>query len=203
MKRFWISLLAALLAVMLPVCALALTGASATGGALQTGAADARRAKDYVIRFGLEHKMGNNDTYPIYSAPALNAVRGANGKASMHTSGGGYSAGWSGAWLLMRYEKKDGGYRVGWVPKSELNMRGIEATRSVSFAYWPVTLGKNCMLTDDPLMESEALAYAEAGEKLMYLAFYQYNGGREYAYVQGELDGRPVCGFIPFDAIAW
>lgn len=199
-RRFLVAMMAVLLILVLPTSALALTSASSTSSYASSGGASAR---DYVIKFGEEHKMGNNDTYPIYSAPALDAVRGANGKASMHTSGGGYSAGWSGAWLLMRYEKSNGGYRVGWVPKSELNMRGIEATRSVNFAYWMVTLDQNCALTDDPLLESETLAYASKGEKLTYLAFYQYNGGKEYAYVQGELDGRPVCGFIPFDAIAW
>jgi len=159
--------------------------------------------KDFEIKFGKEKKLGNNDSYPVYSAPALNAVRGANGKASLHTSGGAYSAGWSGAWLLMRYEKNNGGYRVGWVPKTELNMRGIERTKQLNFAYWKVTLDEDCILTDDPLMESEILAYASAGEELTYLAYYHYNNGKEYAYVQGELDGRPVCGFIPFDAVAW
>ena len=66
-----------------------------------------------------------------------------------------------------------------------------------------MTLDEDCILTDDPLMESEILAYASAGEELTYLAYYHYNNGKEYAYVQGELDGRPVCGFIPFDAVAW
>ena len=49
----------------------------------------------------------------------------------------------------------------------------------------------------------EHIGQLRAGEELTYLAYYCYNGGKEYAYVQGELDGRPVCGFIPFDAIAW
>ena len=200
MKRRMYALLLALALLMLPAGGAAL---KRTGTVSQTQVRSSRSARDYVIKFGREHKMGNNDTYPIYSAPSLDAVRGANGKASMHTSGGGYSAGWSGAWLLMRYEKKDGGYRVGWVPRTELNMRGIEATRSVNFAYWTVTLDADCALTDDPLMESEILAYAEKGEQLTYLAFYQYRGGREYAYVQGEVDGQPIGGFIPFDAIAW
>ena len=200
MKRIWACVLAVMLAVILPVSALALTGTSASGNYTTAKSGSAR---DYVLSFSREHELGNNDTYPIYSAPALNAVRGANGKASMHTSGGGDSAGWYGAWLLMRYEKSNGGYRVGWVPKTELNMRSIQATRNVRFACWTVTLDQNCMLTDDPLLESEILAYASAGEELTYLAFYQHNGGKEYAYVQGELDGRPVCGFVPFDAIAW
>lgn len=200
MKRILAAVAAVVLMMATTAGALALTP---TGSSGSKAAVSRASAKDYTIKFGKEHKLGNNDSYPVYSAPALNAVRGANGKASMHTSGGAYSAGWSGAWLLMRYEKNNGGYRVGWVPKSELNMRGIEATRNVNFAYWAVTLDEDCMLTDDPLMESEALAYAAKGERLTYLAYYQYNGGKEYAYVQGEMNGKPVCGFIPFDAIAW
>lgn len=179
--------------------------ALSSGGTVQSNAVSMGSdiARSYEIKFGKESKLGNNDSYPIYSAPDLNAVRGANGKASLHTSGGAYSAGWNGAWLLMRYEKNNGGYRVGWVPKTELNMRGIERTKQLDFAYWTVTLDEDCILTDDPLLESEILAYAAKGESLTYLAFYQYNNGREYAYVQGDLNGKPVCGFIPFEAIAW
>ncbi|MBQ4264614.1 MAG: hypothetical protein IJB85_03795 [Clostridia bacterium] len=204
-KRLLVIAAAVLLVVILPVSAMALTTADSWG----TSRADSyvpystASARDYQIKFGKEHHVGNNDTYPVYSAPALDAVRGGNGKASLHTSGGMYSAGWEGAWLLVRYEKNNGGYRVGWVPRSELNMRGIEASRSVDFAYWTVTLAETCYLTDDPLYESEVLAKASAGEQLTYLACYQYGSGKEYAYVRGELNGRPICGFIPFSAIDW
>lgn len=204
LNRVFAALMAALLLLALPMSALALTenrnGASSARGGV---AGTEKQAREYVIKFGVEHALGEHDKYPIYSAPDLNAVRGANGKAMLATSGGADSAGWEGAWLLMRYEKSNGGYRVGWVPKSELNMITIEATRSVNFAYWTVTLAEDCVLTDDPLMESEILAYADRGEQLVYLAYYRYKQGKEYAYVRGELNGQPVCGFIPFGAIDW
>ena len=200
-KRFLTGVLAAVLAVILPVSALALTGAPAVGK--YATASGSKSARDYVISFGAERETGYKDSWDVYTAPALNAVRGANGKAYVYTSEGVDSAGWYGAWLLIRYQKSNGGFRVGWVPKTQITSGRIQATRNVNFAYWTVTLADNCTLTDDPLLESEALAYASAGEQLTYLAYYQYRGGREYAYVQGELDGRPVCGFIPFDAIAW
>ena len=204
LNRLFAALMAALLLLALPMSALALTenknGASSVRGGV---AGTEKQAREYVIKFGVEHALGEHDKYPIYSAPDLNAVRGAKGKAMLATSGGAYSAGWEGAWLLMRYEKSNGGYRVGWVPKSELNMITIEATRSVNFAYWTVTLAEDCALTDDPLMESEILAYADRGEQLDYLAYYRYKQGKEYAYVRGELNGQPVCGFIPFGAIDW
>ena len=204
LNRVFAALMAALLLLALPMSALALTenrnGASSARGGV---AGTEKQAREYVIKFGVEHALGEHDKYPVYSAPDLNAVRGANGKAMLATSGGADSAGWEGAWLLMRYEKSNGGYRVGWVPKSELNMITIEATRSVNFAYWTVTLAEDCALTDDPLMESEILAYADRGEQLVYLAYYRYKQGKEYAYVRGELNGQPVCGFIPFGAIDW
>ena len=197
-KRFGAVILAAFL--LLPISAQALTNAATTSSYASYNKASAR---EYVIKFGEEHHLGNNDSWKVYAAPALNAVRGANGKASVHSSGGMDSAGWSGAWLLVRYEKNNGGFRVGWIPKTELNMRTIQATRSVNFAYWTVALAENCALTDDPLLESETLAYAAKGEQMTYLAYYRYKNGAEYAYVQSELDGRPVCGFVPFDAIDW
>ena len=203
-RGFWLALVAMLLVLALPVSALALSeNRNGAGGVQSRGSGTQWQARDYVIKFGVEHALGERDKYPVYSAPDLNAVRGANGKAMLATSGGADSAGWEGAWLLMRYEKNNGGYRVGWVPKSALNMRTIEATRSVNFAYWTVTLARDCALTDDPLMESETLCYADRGEQLIYLAYYRYRQGKEYAYVRGELNGHPVCGFIPFDAIDW
>ena len=205
-KRFWMPLTAALLLLaLLPAGALALSGHKKTEAEpVAFSEISEEEAREYVIKFGVEHAIGEHDKYPVYSAPDLNAVRGANGKAMLATSGGADSAGWEGAWLLMRYEKSNGGYRVGWVPKDKLNMITIEATRSVNFAYWTVTLDEDCALTDDPLMESETLCYANAGEQLIYLAYYRYGTkGKEYAYVRGELNGQPVCGFIPFSAIDW
>ena len=203
-KRLWLTVTAVLLMLALPACALALSGHKKTETPAYESYLTEEEARTYVIKFGVEHSLGENDKYPIYSAPDLNAVRGAKGKAMLATSGGADSAGWQGAWLLMRYEKSNGGYRVGWVPKTSLNMKTIEATRSVNFANCLVTLAQDCKLTDDPLMESETLCYAEAGEQLTYLAYYRYGAkGTEYAYVSGDYDGRPVCGFIPFDAIAW
>ena len=205
LKRFCLALTVALLLLALPMSALALSENKNGAGTVSASAAGTeRQAREYVIKFGVEHALGEHDKYPVYSAPDLNAVRGANGKAMLATSGGADSAGWEGAWLLMRYEKSNGGYRVGWVPKDKLNMITIEATRSVNFAYWTVTLDEDCALTDDPLMESETLCYADAGEQLIYLAYYRYGTkGKEYAYVRGELNGQPVCGFIPFGAIDW
>lgn len=205
-KRFWMPLTAALLLLaLLPAGALALSGHKKTEAEpVAFSEISEEEAREYVIKFGVEHRLGQKDKYPIYSAPDLNAVRGAKGKATLATAGGADSAGWEGAWLLMRYEKSNGGYRVGWVPKSSLNMNTIEATRSVNFAYSTVVLAEDCRLTDDPLMESETLCYADAGEQLTYLAYYRYGAkGKEYAYVRGDYNGQPVCGFIPFDAIAW
>lgn len=207
MKRVLVLVMVMLLVALMPVVAMALTSTDYKGSSRVDSYTtyNASRATDYVIKFGKEHKLGNNDSYPVYTAPELDAVRAANGKASVHTSGGMYSAGWEGAWLMVRYEKNNGGYRVGWIPRSELNMRGIEATRSVNFAYWRVTLAEDCYLTDDPVKESDILAAASAGEELIYLAYYKYpyNDEKEYAYVRGELNGQPICGFVPFSAIDW
>ena len=203
-KQLWLTLTAVLLLLALPACALALSDKKKVEPAVYEWDITEEEAREYVIKFGVEHRLGQKDKYPIYSAPDLNAVRGAKGKATLATAGGADSAGWEGAWLLMRYEKSNGGYRVGWVPKTSLNMNTIEATRSVHFANCLVLVERDCALTDDPLLESETLCYAEAGEPLTYLAYYRYGAkGKEYAYVRGDYNGKPVCGFIPFDAIAW
>lgn len=201
-KSLWSMAALMLVIVMLPCEANAPTSAQSSQ-ANQTAYVSASHAKDFVFSFGEEHQLGNKDTWDIYSAPYLNAIRGANGKACVHTSERVDSAGWNGAWLLVRYEKSNGGYRVGWIPNTAVKSGRIEATRSVDFAYWPVTLKQDCELTDDPLLASETLAYAQAGEVLTYLGYYQFSNGQELAYVEGEMDGRPICGFIPFGAIDW
>lgn len=204
MKMFRRIVALLLVCALLPVSAFALT--SGSSGLLDSRKTAGSRyyAKNFSLSFRRQEKLGHSDTWQVYSAPSLNAVRGANGKACLHTSEAVYTAVWSGAWLMVRYEKGNGGFRVGWVPKSGINSIGtVHESRNANFAYWTVTLNQNCMLTDDPLYESEILAYAAAGEELTYLAYYQYNDGREYAYVQGVLEGMPICGFIPFEAIDW
>ena len=202
-KKMKLFALVAMIAIMiLPTAAFALSGGSPGLSDYRYETGNAQRARDYRIAFGDEPYLEGNSIWTVYSAPDLNAVRGANGKASLATDGDVSTGGWSGSWLMVRYSKSNGGFRVGWVPKQEIN-RVIKRTKSCNFAYWTVTVGKNCTLTDDPLYESEALAYASSGETLTYLGYYQYGNGREYAYVQGDLNGKPVCGFIPFEAIAW
>ena len=202
-KFFLIAMLVVLLAAALPCSGLALSDGAPGLSDYTYQYADMQTAKNYQIKFGLEHQLGDNDKWDVYSAPALDAVRGANGNAYLHTGEEVYSAGWSGAWLMVRYPKVGGGYRVGWTPRTEMLGGKVEATRNVNFAYWTVELSRSCAISDDPLYESDALAYASAGERLTYLGYYRYNNGREYAYVQGLLNGHPVAGFIPFDAIAW
>ena len=201
MKRMMMILMV-LMVVILPCSAFALNSNFPVMGNPGSVAGTAEQAREYYFLFGTDEGIGHNDTWEVYTAPSLNAIRGANGKASVHTSEPVMTAGWDGSWLLVRYEKNNGGYRVGWVPKSTIGTR-LKTTRYVNFAYWSVELAENCVLTDDPLYESEALASASAGEKLTYLARYQYKNGREYAYVKGDINGQPVYGFIPFDAIAW
>jgi len=200
MKIF--ALIAMIAIMILPTAAFALSGGSPGLSDHNAPAGTQAEARQYKIAFGTEPYLEGNSIWPVYSAPNLDAVRGANGKASLATNGDVYTGGWSGAWLMVRYPKNNGGFRVGWVPKHEIN-RTIQRTKQCNFAYWTVTLDQNCAVSDDPLYESDALAYASSGEKLTYLGYYQYGNGREYAYVQGDLNGKPVCGFIPFDAIAW
>lgn len=203
--RIWGKMIALLLVCMLlPVSAFALTTGSPGLHDSRYMAGNRMQAKDYSISFKYQEHLGNRDTWQVYTAPSLNAIRGANGKASVHTSEGVDTAFWSGAWLMVRYQKNNGGFRVGWVPKSGINaINTVFEDRDAHFAYWPVQVNQDCILTDDPLYESEVLAYASVGEELTYLAYYQYNRGREYAYVQGDLNGQPICGFIPFEAIDW
>ena len=158
-------------------------------------------AKQYSFSFSSDKGIRHNDRWDVYSAPSLNAVRGANGKAMVRSYERIMTAGWNGAWLMIRYEKSEG-VRIGWVANGQIGAP-VETDHEIMFARWTMPVRMDCAITDDPVSESETLKNVVSGEEVIYLAHYQEDGGKEYAYIKTDLDGKLVYGFIPFDAIDW
>ena len=89
MKMKHIALLLALFlaAAILPSVAAALTSGAPGLSDYTYGSGNRYQAKEYKIAFGTEPYLDGNSVWPVYSAPALDAVRGARGKASLATNG--------------------------------------------------------------------------------------------------------------------
>lgn len=135
----------------------------------------------------------------VYSAPSSSSYRGANGKALVSTNGTVYAAGWDNGWLLIMYSTNNGAVRVGYI-----NGRDIKGTVNASyleFSSAPATLTATASLTDDPAMESSSILTLSAGQQVTYLStFYNH---RAWAYVETQVGGKTVRGFIPSDVIDW
>ena len=134
----------------------------------------------------------------VYSAPGYDSFRGANGKAAVGTSSGDISvSGWEDGWLLVCYRVNNGAFRVGYVDGGSMNWT-VPAPR-LTFQYTEKTCVRNASLTDDPELSFTPLCRIEAGKKITLLG--QYHNHDDWAYVETEINGQPVRGFIPLDTL--
>lgn len=134
----------------------------------------------------------------VYSAPGYDSFRGANGKAAVGTSSGDIRvSGWEDGWLLIRYRINNGVFRVGYVDAA--SMRWTVSAPRLTFQYTERTCAKSASLTDDPELSFTPLCRIEAGETITLLA--QYHNYDDWAYVETQINGQTVRGFIPLDAL--
>lgn len=138
-----------------------------------------------------------NQKFSVYSAPSASSYRGANGKASVSTNGPVEVAGQENGWLLVMYDTNSGAVRVGYIRKSEIN--GSVSAAELDFAYTTKTCSRSVWLTDDPVTSSTDIVMLASGQRVTYLAPY-YAGG-SWAYVETQVNGQTVRGFIPESAI--
>jgi hypothetical protein len=138
-----------------------------------------------------------NQKFDVYAAPGTSSWRGASGKAAVSTNGPVYVAGWDGNWLLVMYDTNAGAVRVGYINGN--NISGGVSAPGLSFAYLSVTLTSGATLTDDPVTKSTAIVNLSAGNQVTYLA--EYSGNGSWAYVETQVSGKTVRGFIPMSAI--
>ncbi len=151
---------------------------------------------DFLGGFTLA-KLKSGQKLAVYAAPATAAYRGANGKASVSTSGAVYAAGWENGWLLVMYETNGGAVRVGYVNGSSL--KGDVNLPTLQFAYTPATCLRRVSLTDDPATSFTTLLTLQEGATVTYLT--NYANRYDWAYVETTLGGQTVRGFIPADAL--
>ena len=142
--------------------------------------------------------LPGDQSLAVYSAPGYDSFRGANGKAAVSTSSGNIRvSGWEDGWLLICYRINNGVFRVGYVDAA--SMRWAVPAPRLTFQYTERTCAKNASLTDDPELSFTPLCRLEAGQEITLLA--QYHNYDDWAYVETQISGQTVRGFIPLDAL--
>ncbi len=143
---------------------------------------------------GFEYiELRSGQSLPVYSAPSTSAWRGANGKASVHTNGAIYAAGWESGWLLVMYETNNGSVRVGYV--NSRNIRGgVPMDQYLTFSYDSATVTQRCTLTDDPARTGSAITTLQPGARVTWLTRFYNNAA--WDYVEVNVNGKTARGFI-------
>ncbi|MGN0779950.1 MAG: YARHG domain-containing protein [Aristaeellaceae bacterium] len=140
-----------------------------------------------------------NQKWPVYSAPDVNAWRGANGKAMLSTNGYVYAAGWENGWLLVMYETNNGSVRVGYTRAKDMKQAPSTSLSTLNFDYTTATVTRQCSLTDDPARCYEAIVSLRQGQQVTYLS--TFFNSQPWAYVETTVNGQTVRGFIPASSL--
>ncbi len=181
------------------ISALLLTAILVTAVWAPAAQAEAVRSEEIysVIDFKFHHYeygIGYGNC-PVYSAPSTSAFRCANGKASCDTNYDMWIAGFDqgSGWLMVRYEINNGGWRVGYIPKSSIP--GFKTTIDpLKFSYIPQTAMGTIDVTDNPLTVSSSFARLHAGGTYHILGKYTYYGN--WWYIEFTVNGQVARGFI-------
>lgn len=140
-------------------------------------------------------------TLPVYRGPGHEYGRGANGYAKAYTDEPLYAAGKENGWALVMYETGGGSVRVGWVDLSQFHYSLSRLNlSSLDFSYTRATLNKDCMLTDDPMLNNRDIASLSKGQSVTYLDSLYMHG--YWAYIETWAEGRPIRGFVPLDYVS-
>ena len=196
-KKLSMALLIALFAVMLCTAASAATFHQNSGTAPAPYGNTTTANSDAVIRFQKSRFLGGQN-FAVYSGPGYEYYRAAGGWAKMLTDETSYIAGREGDWILVMYPISNG-YRVGYVDRTQLKYTyNID---KIYMAYTDAVVTSSCALTQDPISaHAEPLVNIGAGEHVTYLA--QFHDKRSYAFIEVEVEGEWVRGFVPLDCIS-
>ena len=96
-------------------------------------------------------------------------------------------------YIMIQYGISAKRLRIGWIEASALP-KGVDVPL-LTFAGEQRVIVKDCALTDDPFMSRTAIVELAAGTQVIFLGDFG-----EFLYVEADVDGRSVWGFVPADA---
>lgn len=131
--------------------------------------------------------------YPVYLGPGEAYARSGNGKGQVSTNGWIQVFGEHDGYIMIQYGISAKRLRIGWIEAGALP-KGVDVPL-LTFAGEQRVIVKDCALTDDPFMSRTAIAELTAGTQVIFLGDFG-----EFFYVEADVDGRSVWGFVPADA---
>lgn len=141
-----------------------------------------------------EASFRRRQTEAVYTAPSENAYRVGNAQTDTDENLEVYGITEDG-WALVSYPIGNGQQgRIGYISAENLDTATVEPLYLIAM---PMTLTKDCSLTDDPLLGREALAALRTGDSVTLLAFLN----SEWAYVETTIENQPCRAFIPRTAL--
>lgn len=130
-------------------------------------------------------------TFTVYTGPGEEYLVAAKGKAKVSTNDTircfGRLEDW---WVLVEYGVSGSQRRIGCIDLSD-HMETIDESRMLPLADQSFLLTNPIALTDDP--NGSAKSLGKISGEVTLLAY----KNPDWAYVEGELDGQPVRGFLP------
>lgn len=134
---------------------------------------------------------------PVFSAPSVNALRAANGKAAVSLNAPFGVLGCADGWLFAFYETDAGRFRTGWIEAAGIKPLEIALAEAapLSFDSAALVLSRETALFDDPVNRAGALCTLPAGTAVSVLV----ESGYRMLYVETEKDGARCRGFIEIE----
>lgn len=138
-------------------------------------------------------------TLSVFSAPSVIAWRADGGSASVTTTDNMWCAGYDGTWLLILYTDGNNNIRVGYI--SILSLQGPRPNvPPLDFIRAEATVLTPAKMTSDPMGQSDEILTLGEGSRVTWLCDCYL--GSAWAYVECDLAGMPVRGFVPQAALS-
>ena len=136
-----------------------------------------------------------NQTYPVFSAPDKNSIRGAKNRARVSTNGWIQVFGYEGDWILVQYDITKKHNRIGYIYKNALP-REVEV-QELNLKKADAVVNYDVEVTDDPLVRQAALAKLTENSRVICLGTMG-----TWTYVEDEENGKRFRGFVPTDCLS-
>ena len=145
------------------------------------------------FKFFVKEEGIGTGSYPVYTAPSVDSIRLADGKANCNVASEIAVAGHVNGWLMVRYEIKDKKARVGYIPERYSRYFKTDTGR-LTFDSIPAQTAEEITITDNPRSNSTPFGTLPSGTDITILGKYTYTGN--WWYVETTLDGQLTRGFI-------
>lgn len=142
-----------------------------------------------------EIEFTGGQKYPVYLGPGEAYARSGDGKGQVSTNGWIQVFGEYDGQIMIQYSISADRFRIGWIDASALP-KGASVPQ-LAFDNLTQTIMEDCALTDDPISSQTQIGRLKAGTQVISLADFA-----EFFYIEVELNGETVWGFVPADAIS-